>query len=83
MVLIEPERELRRTGGIPGVLSFDNRVTLSPVDGGTRVVQHESYGGIGVWFWNPSRYEGAYQSAIRGLGQRVASSAPATDSTGL
>ena len=32
------ERELRQSGGIPGVLTFDHRWLLEPVEGGTRVV---------------------------------------------
>lgn len=71
VVGLEPDRELRQTGGMTGVLSFDNRLTLSPTEGGTRVVQYESYGGIGVWFWDPTWYEGAYARAIEGLGERV------------
>ena len=68
---VEAERELRQKGGIPLVLSFDNRLTLSPENGKTRVIQRESYGGIGVWFWDPSWYEGAYGRAISRLGERV------------
>ena len=66
-----PARELRQFGGIRGVLTFDHRWLLEPADGGTRVVQHEEYRGIGVWFWDPSWVEDAYQRAIEGLKARL------------
>ena len=71
VVRVDPERELNQAGGIPGVLTFDHHWTLTPTDGGTRIVQHEYYRGIGVWFWDPSWFEGAYGRAIEGLGERV------------
>ncbi|MEM9068988.1 MAG: hypothetical protein AAGE52_10800 [Myxococcota bacterium] len=53
------------------MLTFDHHWTLSAAGEGTRVVQHEYYRGIGVWFWDPSWYEDAYERAIEGLGRRV------------
>ena len=65
---VVPERELNQVGGWPGILTFDHQWLLEPVEGGTRVVQHEEYRGLGVWFWDPSWYEDAYGRAIDGLG---------------
>ena len=44
---------------------------LEPVDGGTRVIQHEEYRGIGVWFWDASWVEPAYTQANEALRDRV------------
>ena len=67
----EPGKELNQYGGLRGVLTFDHQWLLEPVEGGTRVIQHEEYRGIGVWFWDPSWFEGAYQRAIEGLKARL------------
>jgi hypothetical protein len=68
--LIE-EKKLNQYGGIPGILTFDHTWLLEPVEGGTRVTQHEEYRGIGVLFWNPSWFESAYQRANEALRDRV------------
>ena len=34
-------------------------------------LHHEEYRGIGVWFWDPSWFQGAYQRAIEGLKARL------------
>ena len=67
-----------RTGGLPGVLTFDHYWTLEPVDGGTRVTQHENYSGICAWFWDQGWFEDAYGSSIRALGNQVQASNPPT-----
>lgn len=64
-------RELRQFGGVRGLLTFEHQWILHPVDGGTRVVQHEEYRGIGVWFWDASWVEPAYARANEALRQRV------------
>lgn len=68
--LIE-NRELRQTGGIPGFLSFDHRWLLEPVEGGTKVIQHEVDRGIYLWFWDSSWVEPAYQRTTEALKKRV------------
>ena len=65
------EREINQGGGIPGILTFDHHWVLEPVDGGTKVTQWEQYRGVGVWFWDPSWFEGQYQEAIESLRDRV------------
>lgn len=66
------DRELRQSGGMPGVLTFDHRWLLEPVEGGTRVVQHEVDRGIGLWFWNSDWIEPAYSDVLDALARRVA-----------
>ena len=64
-------KELNQGGGIPGILTFDHKWQLERVDGGTRVIQHEEYRGIGVWFWDESWVEPAYARANEALRKRV------------
>lgn len=71
VIKFDPQRELEQFGGIRGVLTFDHHWILEPVEGGTKVTQHEDYRGIGVWFWDPSWFEGAYGRAIDGLAERL------------
>ena len=68
-----PGAELRQSGGIPGVLTFDHRWLLEPVEGGTRVIQHEVDRGIGLWFWNADWIEPAYAATNDALAERVRS----------
>lgn len=65
------DRELNQFGGTRGILTFDHKWILEPVDGGTRVIQHEEYRGLGVWFWDASWVEPAYQRALKALKDRV------------
>jgi hypothetical protein len=48
------EKKLNQFGGMRGLLTFDHQWLLEPVEGGTKVIQHEEYRGIGVWFWDYS-----------------------------
>ena len=63
--------ELNQGGGIPGILTFDHKWLLEPVDGGTKVTQHEEYRGIGVLFWDYSWVEPTYAQANEALKKRV------------
>ena len=65
------EQEIRQTGGMPGILTFDHRWLLEPVEGGTRVVQHEIDRGIGLWFWNSDWIEPAYSDVLDALAERT------------
>lgn len=71
VVKFDVARELNQFGGMRGILTFDHHWTLEPAGEGTRVVQHEEYRGIGVWFWDPSWFEGAYGRANEALRDRV------------
>ncbi len=68
---ILPNAELRQSGGIPGILTFDHRWLLEPADGGTNVIQHEVDRGIGLWFWNSDWIEPAYADTNEALAERV------------
>jgi hypothetical protein len=65
------QKEMNQYGGIPGVLTFDHKYLLEPVDGATRVTQHEEYRGIGVLFWDASWVEPAYRKVNEALKDRV------------
>ena len=65
------ERELNQFGGTRGVPTFDHTWRLEPTEGGTRVIQHEEYRGIGVWFWDPAWVEAAYADGLKALEERL------------
>ncbi|WP_421981236.1 SRPBCC family protein [Roseibium sp.] len=71
VVTFAPLRELRQTGGIPGLLTFDHQWLLEPVDGGTKVTQHEVDRGLGLWFWNSDWIEPSYAKTLEALKERV------------
>lgn len=66
-----PNRVLRQSGGMAGILTFDHRWLLEPVAGGTRAVQLETDRGIGLWFWNSDWIEPAYSATNDALAARV------------
>ncbi|MEM7122428.1 MAG: SRPBCC domain-containing protein [Pseudomonadota bacterium] len=68
--LIE-HKEIRQTGGVPGLLTFDHQWLLEPVDGGTRVVQHEVDRGLWLWFWDSEWIEPSYADVLDALAERV------------
>lgn len=68
----EPQ-QLRQKGGTSGVLTFEHSYTLTAVDGGTLLQQREVYRGVGVWFWDASQMQPAYQAVNEALSQRVLS----------
>jgi len=68
---LTPNRELRQAGGVPGVITFDHRWLLEPVEGGTRVTQHEVDRGAFLWFWNADWIEPAYGKVNEALRDRV------------
>ena len=83
VVRLASQRELNQFGGIRGVLTFDHNWLLEPVDGGTRVAQHEEYRGIGVWFWDASWVEPAYSRANEALKERVLRLEPEAGAIGV
>ena len=70
---LAPSKELRQTGGVPGLLTFDHQWLLKPVDGGTKVTQHEVDRGLGLWFWNSDWIEPSYAKTLEALKERVES----------
>ncbi len=82
VVELDPGRELNQAGGVWGILTFDHHWILEPVEGGTRVTQHEDYEGIGVLFFDPSWFEAAYGRGNRALRDRVLASLQTEPSEG-
>ena len=64
-------RELRQSGGMSGIMTFDHQWLLEPVEGGTRVIQHEVDRGLWLWFWNSDWIEPAYQKVLEALRERL------------
>ena len=50
ILAVEPNAELRWSAGLPGVIGGEHSFTLTPVDGGTRLVQSEAFRGLLVPF---------------------------------
>ena len=71
VIEVVPERKLNQYGGIWGIVTFEHTWELEPVDGGTRVTQHEEYRGVYVPFWDYSWVEPAYSSVNEALKARV------------
>lgn len=65
------QKLLNQYGGIPGIMTFNHTFRLEQMEGGTLVIQHEEYRGIGVVFWDPSWFETAYLKALENLRDRV------------
>ena len=63
--------ELNQCGGIPGILTFNHKYLLEPVEGGTKVTQHEVDRGIGLLFWDYSWVQPTYEKVNQALKDRV------------
>jgi hypothetical protein len=50
ITVARPGTELRWTSSLPGIMSGEHSFTLTPADGGTRLVQHETFRGLLVRF---------------------------------
>lgn len=68
-----PQQLLNQAGGVPFILTFDHRYTLNAIEGGTKVIIHEDYAGVGVNFWNPKPVEVAYARLNQALKKKVES----------
>lgn len=66
-----PEKQLRQTGGMTGVLTFDHQWLLEPQDGGTKVTQYEIDRGFYVWFWDDSWIIPGYTAVMEALERQV------------
>ena len=71
VAMLNPARELRQKGGVPLVITFDHRWILEPIEGGTKVTQHEVDRGLYLWFWNSDWIEPAYAKTSAALKARV------------
>ena len=70
---MEAPHLLRQRGGVPGIITFDHRWTVTPTEHGSLVVQHEVDRGIYLLFWDSSWIEPAYKRASEALRDRVLS----------
>ncbi len=68
---VSPSEELNQFGGIRGFITFDHQWLLEPIEGGTKVIQHEVDRGFYVWFWDSDWVEPAYLQASEALRARV------------
>lgn len=46
ITVADPDAELRWVSSLPGIISGEHLFTLTPADGGTRLVQSETYRGL-------------------------------------
>ena len=70
---MEAPHLLRQRGGVPAIITFDHRWTVTPTEHGSLVVQHEVDRGIYLLFWDSSWIEPAYKRASEALRDRVLS----------
>ncbi|MDD9910023.1 MAG: SRPBCC domain-containing protein [Ahrensia sp.] len=68
---VQPHEELRQSGGLLGVLTFDHRWLLEEVEGGTKVTQYEVDRGLYVWFWDSSWILPSYAKVNQALRDRM------------
>jgi len=71
VVALERNSELRQTGGMPGIITYDHQWLLEPIEGGTKIIQHEVDRGALLWFWNSDWIEPAYLRASDALAEQV------------
>ena len=71
VLAIEENKILNQGGGIPGVLTYNHKYILEKNEGGTKVIIHEDYKGVGVPFWNPAPVQKAYERLCKDLKNRV------------
>jgi hypothetical protein len=69
----EPARELRWRSSLPGIISGEHSFTLTPADGGTRLVQTENFRGLLGHFSakTTSRYQASTQALNDVIQQRA------------
>lgn len=69
IVAAEPGAELRWVSSLPGIISGEHNFALSPADGGTQLVQSESYRGLLVPF--SGKTFAAAQASFRALNEAL------------
>jgi hypothetical protein len=76
IVAAEPGVELRWAAGLPGIIGGEHTFALSPADGGTRLVQSESFRGLLVPFSGKTfaRAEASFQELNEALKKRAEAS---------
>jgi hypothetical protein len=61
------EGEREHGGGVPALLTFSHSFRLEPVASGTRVIQREEFGGVGVLFVDFDWVKPGYESVNAAL----------------
>jgi hypothetical protein len=67
----DPGAELRWASSLPGIMSGEHSFVLTPLDGGTRLVQAEIYGGLLAATVSVPRTETSFQALNEALRQRA------------
>ncbi|MGD0700963.1 MAG: hypothetical protein ABSA02_13880 [Trebonia sp.] len=67
----DPAAELRWTSSLPGIISGEHSFVLTPADGGTRLVQAETVGGILAAAQSAARTETSFQALNQALKARA------------
>lgn len=76
IVAADPGAELRWVSSLPGIMSGEHSFVLSPADGGTRLVQSETYRGLLVPF--SGRTLAGAEASFRGLNEALKKRAEAS-----
>jgi hypothetical protein len=73
VLVAEPARQLRWRASLPGIMTGEHSFTLSPADGGTQLVQTETFRGLLVPFSGTiiSRTQPQFQALNQALKQRA------------
>jgi hypothetical protein len=74
--IAEPGAELRWAAGLPGLIGGEHSFVLTPADGGTRLMQSETFRGLLVGFAgkNLARFEASYRALNEALKKRAEAS---------
>jgi hypothetical protein len=76
----EPAKELRWRSSLPGIMTGEHSFTLTPAEGGTRLVQTETYRGLLAHFSakTTSRFQASFQALNQALKERAENRQQAT-----
>ena len=69
ITVADPGVELRWVSSLPGVISGEHRFTLTPAEGGTRLDQSETFGGLLAVF--PGKTFTRAEASFRGLNEAL------------
>lgn len=76
----EPAKELRWRSSLPAIMTGEHSFTLTPAEGGTRLVQTETYRGLLAHFSakTTSRFQASFQALNQALKERAENRQQAT-----
>jgi hypothetical protein len=69
----EPARELRWRSSLPGIMTGEHSFALTPAEGGTRLVQTETYSGLLAHFSakTTNRFQASFQTLNQAIKERA------------